>query len=165
MNDNVRANFHLGGSILRPHAERICQYLLPSGRREGNEWVCGDVHGAPGKSLKVNMQSGRWADFADGDKGGGDLISLWAAVRGCNQYEALSRADAWIRLGDESAWIEKDRHQEQRRKPKDAWSFDSPPPANDTAAPAAPEALHVEPGTIYGNDPEPDIGQEVTNRT
>ena len=38
-------------------------------------------------SFKVNLCTGRWADFATGDKGG-DAISLLAYLRGLSQGEA-----------------------------------------------------------------------------
>jgi hypothetical protein len=70
--------------------------LLPDGRREGREWVARNPRRAdrsPG-SFKVNLATGRWSDFATGDKGG-DLISLAAYVAGCSQSDAAARlADA-----------------------------------------------------------------------
>jgi len=41
-------------------------------------------------SFKVNLRSGRWADFATGDAGG-DLISLRAYLDGIRQGEAARR--------------------------------------------------------------------------
>jgi hypothetical protein len=38
-------------------------------------------------SFKVNLNTGRWADFATGDRGG-DLISLLAYLQGVSQTEA-----------------------------------------------------------------------------
>lgn len=61
--------------------------LLPEGTIKGSEFVCGDLAGNPGQSLSVNLDSGKWADFATGDKGG-DPISLWAAVLGVSQAAA-----------------------------------------------------------------------------
>ncbi len=52
---------------------------LPNGKREGREWVARNPtrsDGSPG-SFKVNLDTGRWADFATGDKGG-DLVGLFA---------------------------------------------------------------------------------------
>ena len=67
----------------------ILRRLLPGGRRQGREYVAlnptrDDRH--PG-SFRVNTATGRWADFATGDKGG-DLVSLVAYLRGCPQGEA-----------------------------------------------------------------------------
>jgi hypothetical protein len=59
----------------------ILQQWLPAGRLLGREYRCGDLSGGPGKSLSVNIETGAWADFAT-DAKGGDLVSLYAAVRG-----------------------------------------------------------------------------------
>lgn len=63
---------------------------LPGGRFIGNEYTCGNLRGEPGDSLKVNANSGKWADFATGDTGG-DLISLYAAIHGIGQGEAYKQ--------------------------------------------------------------------------
>jgi hypothetical protein len=65
---------------------------LPSGRRCGAEWVALNPRRPdrrPG-SFKVNLQSGLWADFATGDRGG-DVISLAAYLFGTSQLEAARR--------------------------------------------------------------------------
>jgi hypothetical protein len=69
--------------------------FLPDGRREGQEWVARNPR-RPDKTLgsfKVNLATGRWADFASGDKGG-DLVGLVAYLQG------LSQRDAAIRLAE-----------------------------------------------------------------
>jgi putative DNA primase/helicase len=60
---------------------------LPSGRRNGHEWLCGDLSGSAGESTSINLKTGKWADFA-GDKKGGDLIALLAAIKDCSQLDA-----------------------------------------------------------------------------
>lgn len=62
---------------------------LPDGKREGQEWVARNPNRAdrtPG-SFKVNIRTGRWADFATGNAGG-DVISLAAYLQGIGQLEA-----------------------------------------------------------------------------
>jgi hypothetical protein len=59
-------------------AERLLKDWLPAGRRVRDEWVLGSLANEPGNSLKINMKTGMWADFAENQKGG-DLISLYAA--------------------------------------------------------------------------------------
>lgn len=62
---------------------------LPDGRRVGGEWVARNPTRAdrrPG-SFKINLATGRWADFATGDKGG-DPVSLYAYLTGQTQAEA-----------------------------------------------------------------------------
>ena len=78
-----------------PHAVAICERLLPNGKLSGHEWSCGNLRGDPGESLSVNIQTGRWADFASNAKGG-DLTSLVAAIHGLSQMEAAERLAAML---------------------------------------------------------------------
>lgn len=67
---------------LASRAEEIAQYLLPNGKRKGQEYCVGSVSGEQGDSLKVHLtgnKAGIWKDFAGGESG--DLIDLWVAVR------------------------------------------------------------------------------------
>jgi hypothetical protein len=74
------------------HAESLVRRWLPNGRREGAEWVAlnptRDDHRKG--SFKVNLRSGRWADFATGDAGG-DLIALAAYLYNLDQAEAARK--------------------------------------------------------------------------
>lgn len=70
---------------------RLLPQWLPQGKQLGHEWVAlnpcrRDSHLG---SFKVNLRTGRWADFATGDRGG-DAISLLAYLRGLSQSEAAS---------------------------------------------------------------------------
>ncbi|HML59363.1 MAG TPA: hypothetical protein PKD41_00600 [Solidesulfovibrio sp.] len=72
---------------------RITELLptwLPGGRQEGQEYVCASLDGGQGHSCKVNLATGRWADFATDDKGG-DLVSLFAAIHGLRQSDAAQQ--------------------------------------------------------------------------
>ena len=62
---------------------------LPEGRQIAGEYVTlnprrADRH--PG-SFKINLRTGRWGDFATGDKGG-DVVSLAAYLAGISQTDA-----------------------------------------------------------------------------
>jgi hypothetical protein len=73
-------------------ADQLVPSWLPQGRRMGGEWIARNPtrkDDRPG-SFKVNLRSGRWADFATGDAGG-DLISLRAYLDGVRQGEAACR--------------------------------------------------------------------------
>ncbi len=62
---------------------------LPDGRLAGREYIARNPKRAdrrPG-SFKVNVNSGRWSDFATGDAGG-DVVSLAAYLSGTGQVEA-----------------------------------------------------------------------------
>lgn len=74
------------------NARAVVMALLPEGRLEGHEYVARNPL-RPDKrlgSFKVNVGTGRWADFATGDSGG-DLVSLAAFVAGVPQREAAIR--------------------------------------------------------------------------
>ena len=61
----------------------------PGGIVRGSEYTVRNPTRAdrrPG-SFKVNIRSGKWADFATGDKGG-DVVSLAAHLSGTGQVEA-----------------------------------------------------------------------------
>lgn len=70
---------------------------LPDGRRLGREWVARDPTRADRRfgSFKINMDTGRWSDFATEDRGG-DPVSLYAYLHGLNQIEAVRELiDSW----------------------------------------------------------------------
>lgn len=62
---------------------------LPDGRRVGQEWIARNPTRSDRKagSFRVNMRTGRWADFATGDTGG-DPVSLAAYLAGISQGDA-----------------------------------------------------------------------------
>jgi hypothetical protein len=56
---------------LARHAEDVCRYYLPNGRRNGRYWLTGDVHDTPGRSLYVRLAgpesgpgaAGHWTEY------------------------------------------------------------------------------------------------------
>jgi putative DNA primase/helicase len=80
------------------HAEGLLCELFPAGRRDGHEFRVGGLSGEPGRSLAINMRSGKWSDFASGDTGS-DLIALWAAARGVKMGEAARELDERLAAG------------------------------------------------------------------
>ena len=65
---------------------------LPDGRVIGREYEARNprrVDRHPG-SFRVNLRTGRWSDFATGDKGG-DPVSLAAYLFGLQQADAARR--------------------------------------------------------------------------
>lgn len=83
--------------MLAARVESVCEWLLPSGKREGREWRAGSVTGESGQSLGVNLSGkpGVWRDFAD-DAKGGDLIDLIQAVHGNTKAEAVAEARVFL---------------------------------------------------------------------
>ena len=67
----------------------LLKRLLPRGQVWGQEYVAlnptrADRHLG---SFRINIRTGRWADFAAGDKGG-DIVSLVAYIKGLTQGRA-----------------------------------------------------------------------------
>lgn len=65
---------------------------LPDGRIVGGELVARNPRRNDRRagSFKINLRTGRWADFATGDRGG-DPISLIAYLEMCDQVDAARR--------------------------------------------------------------------------
>jgi hypothetical protein len=75
-----------------PMLPALCQRWLPGGKFVGREYVVQNPRRndrRPG-SFSVNVRTGRWADFASGDKGG-DVVSLAAFIFNLEQGEAARR--------------------------------------------------------------------------
>jgi hypothetical protein len=71
------------------HLPSLVRTWLPDGRRQGGEWVALNPRRndrSPG-SFCVNLRTGKWADFAVGDKGG-DVVSLAAYLFNTTQVDA-----------------------------------------------------------------------------
>ena len=88
----VRIEFEVVNRAALASLPHLLRCWLRDGRREGQEWVAlnprrKDKHLG---SFKVNMKTGRWADFATGDRGG-DVVSLAAYLHGLTQGEAARR--------------------------------------------------------------------------
>jgi hypothetical protein len=78
---------------------RLLLHWLPNGRVMGREFVAlnprrNDRHLG---SFRINLQTGRWADFATDDRGG-DLISLVAFLDGCSQVDAARQLAAMLAI-------------------------------------------------------------------
>lgn len=72
---------------LLSQARILLPQWLPGGAWSGSEFKAGNLRGDKGKSLSVNSLTGAWADFEANEKGG-DLIALYAAIKGLKQSEA-----------------------------------------------------------------------------
>jgi len=76
--------------------------LLPAGKIHGQMLECGGTNGHTGKSLKVHLEgphAGRWRDWADVEKG--DLLDLWASVKGIPLPEAVQQAKTYLGIREE----------------------------------------------------------------
>ena len=72
---------------------------LPGGVQRGHEYQCGSLDGGEGSSCSVNLNNGRWADFA-ADERGNDLVSLYAAVHGLEMGKAALQLARELGLED-----------------------------------------------------------------
>jgi hypothetical protein len=70
---------------------------LPGGKTEGCEYVVRNPRRADQHfgSFKVNLRTGRWADFATGDRGG-DPVSLTTFLANISQVEAATSVEAML---------------------------------------------------------------------
>jgi hypothetical protein len=77
----------------------LVQRWLPNGRRKGREWVALNPKRRDKSrgSFKINLRTGRWSDFATGDKGG-DVVSLVAYLAGIRQSEAALQLAEMLRV-------------------------------------------------------------------
>lgn len=75
---------------LLSRARELLPAWFPEGTLAGHEYQVGSLRGEAGSSLSINMNTGKWADFAD-DAKGGDLVSLYAARDGIKNGEAAKR--------------------------------------------------------------------------
>jgi twinkle protein len=85
-------------AALAHRAEEVCKHLLPGGKIDKHDYVCGDLSGTEGKSLKIALngsKAGIWRDFA-GEIGGSNLLELWVQVRRAPFREALAEVKAWL---------------------------------------------------------------------
>lgn len=105
-------------AALLSQARMLLTDWLPGGALTGKEYTCADLRGGPGRSFSVNVNTGAWADFANTEVRGGDLISLYAAIHDIKQGEAARQlADRYgFRLGGE------------REQPKEKAPRITPPP-------------------------------------
>jgi putative DNA primase/helicase len=88
-------------AALLDRLESVLQFLFPQGHLKGGKFYVGDIDGAPGRSLVVEMDGprrGLWFDFAEGL--GGDVFDAWALSHGLS----VSRDFAQI-LDDVRQWL------------------------------------------------------------
>ena len=94
-------NAHELSQRMAGDAAAIAQYLLPGGKRQAGEWKAGSLSGEAGQSLSVRLsgaKAGVWADFASGEKG--DILDLWAKVRGVSVAAAMAEAKQYLGIRD-----------------------------------------------------------------
>ena len=97
-----RLNFAAINSAARIALPALLARWVPGGVVRGSEYIALNPTRAdrrPG-SFKVNIRTGKWADFATGDKGG-DVVSLAAYLADTGQAEAARDLAEMLGLGDD----------------------------------------------------------------
>lgn len=117
----------------------ILESWLPGGRLEGHEYACSALTGGPGRSLKVNIQTGLWSDFATGDSGN-DPVSLYAAIHGMKQGEALRELTDVLKISGGTGTMAKAKSQ--------GWVPIIPVPA-EAPTPTLEHPRHGKPSSIW----------------
>lgn len=83
--------------LMAKEASTIVPYLLPQGKKASGEWKVAGTTGEPGHSMSVRLtgaKAGVWSDFATQERG--DILDLWAAVRGQSMAEAIHDAKTYL---------------------------------------------------------------------
>lgn len=85
----ARVDFAAVNRVALENLPALLRRWLPDGREEGGEYTAINPKRADRRlgSFRINLNSGRWADFATGDKGG-DIVSLAAFLSNKSQVEA-----------------------------------------------------------------------------
>jgi len=89
MSTKNRIDFRKLGREVLGLSDTLVSTWLPNGKKEGHEYVALNPNRYDKQlgSFRINLKTGKWADFATGDRGS-DLISLYAFVYQCSQYDA-----------------------------------------------------------------------------
>lgn len=134
-------------AALLERARTLVPQWLPGGKVSGYNWMCAGFEGGAGSRMGVNLNTGAWGHFAN-EEVGGDLISLYAAIKGLNNGQAarqLMRELGWAKVAPVQASA---RRPQASSPPRDAAADEGPPwqadegpppdPHDDASAPAAP---------------------------
>ncbi|MBI1328226.1 MAG: hypothetical protein GC136_11400 [Alphaproteobacteria bacterium] len=80
--------------------ETIVRQALPRGKMSGHEYLALNPRRADKHigSFKVNLRTGKWADFASGDSGG-NIISLVSYACDVSYYEAAEHLAKQLGVG------------------------------------------------------------------
>ena len=98
---HIRIDFDAINDMAISALPSLLRRWLPDGRIEGREYSAINPTRDDHKlgSFKVNLHTGKWADFATGDKGG-DPVSLAAYLAGIGQADAARRVADMLGMND-----------------------------------------------------------------
>jgi hypothetical protein len=92
--------------IIHENIEPLCCHFFPFGRRSGHEWKIGNITGATGDSLGIQLtgpKAGCWHDRATGE--GGTFPSLLMANDGVSFPEACRQIGDFIGINLETDFV------------------------------------------------------------
>ena len=119
------------------NSESLVRTWFPRGRRIGREWKIGNLRGDPGESLSINLETGKWSDFATSDSGY-DLIELRAAMTDSDRMDAAREIAKHLGLLNGRPHLNgHDRPQEKPAPTKGGWHSMVPPPQGTPEPPRA----------------------------
>ena len=153
----LREHFHRLNATLLPQLPTLVREWLPAGRAAGAEWTALNPRRCdtrPG-SFRVNLRSGRWADFATGERGG-DPVALYAYLftDGRQGVAARELDSAGSQLAREepakAAKVAKPDVDEARRVARAAAIYAAASPIND-AAEAYLRRRALKPGSTWAS--------------
>jgi predicted P-loop ATPase len=125
----------------------LLQEWFPRGQRRGKEYLIGDLTGAAGKSLSINLNTCQWADFATGQAGGDPISLAAAAFHGDDRVKAakaLGRRFGLYFNGSSAASAPRMNLDSIRApKPKSDPVFTPAPPPPDAPPPPLDGASHL----------------------
>lgn len=134
---NAQINFKYIADVCLTRSETLASEWLPDGVREGPEWSARNPIRNDQKrgSFKVNLVSGKWSDFASGEKGG-DFISLYAYLHNLNQLEAARELADKLNVAIDTPAGTLPPGKVKQEKARD-WLYVDPVPENAPPAPVA----------------------------
>lgn len=96
-------------ATLKARAPDLVREIFPAARIQGGEARIGDVSGAPGESMAIQLtgeKAGQWFDHANGE--GGDLIDFWRMGQGYNTasgfWDAVGELELHLGLAPGAKW-------------------------------------------------------------
>jgi putative DNA primase/helicase len=128
-------------AALLDRASTLVPQWLPHGVERNGRWYVGDFDGGDGESANVSLNTGTWIDNAGGDDDkGGDLISLYARIRGLNNGQAARE------LMQQLGWERQHTRARGRRLQGQAGAAPAPADEGEEPPPADPAQLPTRPG-------------------
>src|SRR6476646_1231217 len=98
-----RVDFARINAAARPALPALVRRWLPNGRQHGREYISLNPNRADRRlgSFCINTRTGRWCDFATGDRGG-DPVSLAAYLFNLSQADAARRLAGMLGVPENS---------------------------------------------------------------